>query len=66
MSPGSQSRGSKRQLERAEIEGGMRGWVEDEEVEAERQQQLRQQQRESQVREEEASYAGGSCRRTSW
>ena len=46
VSPGSQSRGSKRQLGGAEGEGlgGMRGWVEDEEEEAERKQQRRQQQ----------------------
>ena len=45
VSPGSQTRGSKRQLEAAEDEGGVRDWVKDEEEEAERQQQLRQQQR---------------------
>ena len=46
-SPGSQTRGSKRQLEAAEGEGVVRGWVEDEEEEAERHEQLRQHQRRS-------------------
>ena len=58
VSPGSQSRGSKRQLEGAEGVGGVRGWVEDAEGKAERQQRLRQQQRRSQVQQEEAALEG--------
>ena len=47
-------------MERAEDEGGVRGWVEDEEGEAERNQQQRQRWgiRGSQVQEEEAALEG--------
>ena len=60
MGPGSQTRGSKRQLGGAEGEGVARGWVEDEEEEEERHQQLRQQKRRSQVQLEEASPEGAA------
>ena len=50
----------KRQLERTEGEGGVRGWVEDVEDEAERIQQQRQHQRRDQVQQQAAAFGGAA------